>query len=389
MAKYQEFDILDYFIILNRWKILIFLLFFTSCIASYLLIYFFIPEKFDSSALIIPSESNGMGNFASLLKNFSGLPSIGGLKQQEDTDLFNTIIYSRSNLEKVVKKFGLYKEYDLNSLEKTLKELKSNITTHESNEGSFEITVRASSPSKSAEMTNYVVELLNKSVIDLHIKKSHDNRVFLEERYAEIKDNLKHAEDSLKYFQSKSGLFSALDQGKAIFETYAKMESDLAVKQLELSVYKKMYGENAGVTQNAELMVDEYQKKLSNVKNSNDNKSLLLSTKNLPENFVTFYRISRDIKIYTSILEFLIPMYEQARFEEEKNVPILQVIDNAVPPEKRAYPKRLLASLVIAALLTFLSLLFILVKMAIKSSSNEKIIYLRREFFKIRINSSN
>lgn len=384
MAKYAQFDFLDYLIVINKWKLFIITVFVFTFLASYLAIYFFVPEKFDSSAVIIPSEQNSMNNIAGLMKSFSGLPALSGLKSNDETDLFATIIYSRTNLSKVIDKFGLYKEYKLDSYEKTLKELRSNIITQESDQGAFEIKVRGSSPQKSSEMANYIIELLNQTIVDLNIRKSHENRVFLESRYDEIKNNLRKSEDSLKYFQVNTGLISATDQGKASFDFYSKLESDLALKKVELSVYNKLYGENSPVTQNSKLLADEYQKTLNNFKVNSDNTNLILSINKLPSNLLTYYRLSRDIKIYNSILEFLVPLYEQARFDEVKDIPILQVIDKAVPPEKRAYPQRVLASLIISFIIAFLLLFGIIIKELLQNSSNEKIIYLKKEFFKFR-----
>ncbi|MCZ7614320.1 MAG: hypothetical protein M5T52_12495 [Ignavibacteriaceae bacterium] len=48
-----------------------------------------------------------------------------------------------------------------------------------------------------------------------------------------------------------------------------------------------------------------------------------------------FLRLYRDIEIYTAILEFIVPIYEQAKLEEQKNIPVLQVIDYGVVPEKK------------------------------------------------------
>ena len=122
MAEYRGLDSFDYLLLIVRWKkILITLALFIGFI-SYLLIYFFIPAQYDSTSLIIPSQENQSLGISSLLKNFSDLPfDIGGLSSNSNVDMYNTVIYSRSNLEKIIEKFDLYREYGLNSMEKTIK----------------------------------------------------------------------------------------------------------------------------------------------------------------------------------------------------------------------------------------------------------------------------
>ena len=62
--------------------------------------------------------------------------------------------------------------------------------------------------------------------------------------------------------------------------------------------------------------------------------------------------------IQEKILEFVAPMLEQARFEEQKQREALQVVDRAVPPVKKYKPRR--SIIVVAATLsaTILAIIF-------------------------------
>lgn len=62
----------------------------------------------------------------------------------------------------------------------------------------------------------------------------------------------------------------------------------------------------------------------------------------------------------TRILEVLAPLYEQARFEEERRVEAVQVVDPAVPPVRKAKPRRSLIVLGITLAAFALSVLFVL-----------------------------
>ncbi len=46
--------------------------------------------------------------------------------------------------------------------------------------------------------------------------------------------------------------------------------------------------------------------------------------------------------IQQKILEFLVPIYEQAKIDEQKDVPVLLILDKAIPAEKKSKPKRVL-----------------------------------------------
>ena len=60
--------------------------------------------------------------------------------------------------------------------------------------------------------------------------------------------------------------------------------------------------------------------------------------------------IEQEAVIQKNILEVVAPMYEQARFEEEREYEAVQVLDVAIPPERKAKPKR--AFVVIGATFT-------------------------------------
>jgi uncharacterized protein involved in exopolysaccharide biosynthesis len=57
------------------------------------------------------------------------------------------------------------------------------------------------------------------------------------------------------------------------------------------------------------------------------------------------FRLYRNLLIQQKILEFLVPLYEQARIDEQKDVPVVLVLDKAVPAERKDRPKR---SLIVA-----------------------------------------
>jgi len=72
-------------------------------------------------------------------------------------------------------------------------------------------------------------------------------------------------------------------------------------------------------------------------------------------------------------------LYEQARFEEQKNIPVLQVIDYGSIPVKRTYPKRVFTSLLITLSISLLYFFFLISIELIRSSNNPKVIMIRNQ----------
>jgi uncharacterized protein involved in exopolysaccharide biosynthesis len=60
----------------------------------------------------------------------------------------------------------------------------------------------------------------------------------------------------------------------------------------------------------------------------------------LPQVGRRFGQLQQEMMIQGKILEFIRPMYEQALFDERRVTSAVQVIDEAVPPTRKAKPKR-------------------------------------------------
>lgn len=386
MAEPRGIELFDFLILVVKRKRLFILITILCLGLSYLTVYFLIPPEYDSKGLIVATEDfNSMGGLGSIAQGLNDLPlanlGLKGLSINDKYDLFTTLIYSRTNLEKLVNKFGLMKDYGTDKMYKAVKNLKDKITVDVDEHNAFVVTVRASSPDKAAKMTNFLLNDVNSQVIKLNIQKSKNNRIFLEGRYNAMKENLKNAEDSLKVFQQKTGLLYAENQIKAIMEEYTQLEGNLIEKQIEKSVLAKIYGAKSPQAENAEITVNEFQTKLDELKSSGKGDGILLALNSLPEEALRYYRYYRNINIYSTLLQFLLPMYEQAKFQEQKDVPVLQVVDYGAPPERKSYPPRTLFALLITIFVDSAILLFLFLKEMISKTENQKLLFIKKEIF--------
>ncbi len=388
MANYRGFDLLDYIVSIVIRKKFFILISFIIGILSYVSIYFLLPPQYDSTATIVSVEAEGLNPLSQIASSFSSIPfsslGMGGLGADERYNLFTTIIFSRTFLEGMIDEFDLMKEYGKESLEKTIKQLSSSIEVELTPEMAYVITLRASSPEKAVEMSNYLLNKVNSTVIDFNVKKAKDNRIFLEERYNTIKINLTNAEDSLQFFQQNTNILEAENQIKAIVDVYSKFESELALKEIESSVFEKIYGEDSPKTKNSKIALEVYRNEFNKIKSGNTDNSLLIAMKNLPEYAKEYVRLFREVEIYNAMLEFIIPLYEQTKFEEVKSIPVLQIIDRPSLPEKKSYPPRTLYTLLITFSIVFIISQIIFFREYLNKTENEKLKIIRAELFNFR-----
>ncbi|MCH9028233.1 MAG: hypothetical protein IH819_01180, partial [Bacteroidetes bacterium] len=177
MAEEKKIDLLDYFVILVKWKKFLIALLFPFMIITYLGIYFLIEEQFDSSTLLVPAEDASLGGISGLIGNFgANLPFDIGAGSSPEMNMYNTIIYSRTNLQRIIDEFDLLNVYGLHSeikgyKEKALKSLAGSIEASETEFSAYKIKVRSNSPQLSADITNFIVKLLNEKFCSGKSKK--------------------------------------------------------------------------------------------------------------------------------------------------------------------------------------------------------------------------
>lgn len=386
MTEYNGIEFLDFLLFLAKQKKKILVAFFASLFFSYLFLFFLVDEQFEANAVIIPrGESSGAG-LNMILKNFNkGIPTSLGTStsSQDEINRYNTIVFSRSTLEGIINKYNLLKVYRIDSteedaMETALRRLRKKITTRETNNDAYEIIAKSNSPKLSADIANSLVESLNEKVINLEISKSKENRVFLEKRVEEIKIELRRSEDSLKLFQESSGLIDVKNQMQGLITVYSELESELITKQLQKSVLEKLYNKNHPEVKSVEIQISEYQKKLNKIKSEDEPGNIVLAMKNIPEKTAEYLRRFRSVEINNSLLEFIIPLYEQAKIEEKKDFPILQIIDFAIPPKNSTIP-RILFALGLSLFVTTFLILYLFVSQLLINSTNPKLESLKNE----------
>ncbi len=368
MLNRDDFHLIDFMEFVVKRKRNFMSIFILSLILSYAGIYLFVEEKFDATAMIVPQEDNTMALGGSLMRNVKALSlSSGKTSGNPQIDLFKTIISSRSMMEDIIRQFNLIKVYkiDTNDVERTeeaIKLLRSYLTMAETDEEAFMITVRSNNRQRSADMANFIVQKLNARIIELQIAQAKDKRMFLANRVAEITAQLHASEDSMKIFQEKTGLLDLKSQLPEVLKAYTMFETELNAKEIQKNILERLYGGKSSQVEEIGIQINEYQKKLQGLQSKTNTGSVILPIKKIPQTSVEFLRLYRNVEINNMILEYIYPLYEQSKIEEEKNCAVVGIIDNAVPPVKKSFPPRVLLALICALSLTVIMTFYYLMQ---------------------------
>ena len=85
----------------------------------------------------------------------------------------------------------------------------------------------------------------------------------------------------------------------------------------------------------------------------------MIPVANVPEAGLEYIRALREVKYHDSLFEVLAKQYEAARIDEAKEAPVIQVVDPAVPPERKSGPHRAILSVLGAMMSAFSGAIFV------------------------------
>lgn len=348
----------DYLYILYKWRKFIIL---NILIVGIILtvISLLIPKTYKANAkVMIPPESSlSLGGLTGLIggsRSSSGLSSrILGMGQTTSEDVILAILNSRTALENVINEFGLIDYYEIkkNNMDKAIRAFSNDISFDVDEYGMIEISVINKNPEKSAEIANYMINLLDSLNIAFNVEQAKNNRIFIEKRYIKNLSDLKLAEDSLQQFQKKYGMFAIPQQMEVAVKAAAEIESQLMAKEIAAYFMKMQYGENSPVYQGTLAEISLLKNKVDELKKADkltDESNVFFPFKKGPEMAIDYLRLYREVEIQSKILEIVLPMYEQAKVDEQKSIPTISVLDKAGIPQLKHSPKRSLFILGIA-----------------------------------------
>jgi tyrosine-protein kinase Etk/Wzc len=360
---------IDFLALLTKWrKLIVRIVVITTVLA--VVVALVSPKWYKATAAVLPAENtdmlSGLEGISSLVRNFSPARGLSALTKGNETDRYLAILNSENELLKVIDRFNLTQVYDITRYprEKTLKELVSNVNFEVGSEGQLVIDVYDKDPQRAADMANYFVKILNDVNSELHVMNARANREFIEMRYKKNLVDLRNSEDSLRAFQIKYGVVALPEQLAASIKAMAEISGKLAVKQVEVEVLRKSLSSTHPSVAAAQIEADALQEKIRDLNNGQGEvkgqMNILVPFRLAPDLGVKYVRLFREVEIQNKILEFVTPLYEQAKVEEQRATPSVIVLDYALIPERKAKPKALLYGLIamVGSTLLALSLVF-------------------------------
>jgi uncharacterized protein involved in exopolysaccharide biosynthesis len=320
---------------------------------------FTIASTFTATTKFMPPQQQASGG-ASLIASLGALGGLagaaGGIKSPADQ--YVAFIKSRSVQDALIDRFKLTERYESKFKDDARKTLDGVAKVASGKDGLISIDVEDKDPTFAAELANAHVEELGQLLKRLAVTEAQQRRVFFEKQLGSAKDNLTKAEQALKASGVNGDALKA--DPKAAVEGLARLKASITAQEIKLASMRGYLSESAPDFKQAQTELSAMRSQLARAEEQQPAGSEGAS------DYVSKYR---DFKYQETLFELFAKQYEIARVDESREGAVIQVVDTALPPERKSKPKKAMISAVAMLASGFAFLLFVFVRHALRNAA--------------------
>ena len=306
------------------------------------------PKKYRSAAEIVQTRES-IGSLGGILQNFGSLGS-GQTKVGGETML--VILNSKNLKDKLIEEFNLEEVYGTDIKEALYEILNGVIEIEEVREGGFgfnpivsvKIGVVDEEPERALEMNQFILSELRSKMGTINKEASLQNLKIIEARFEENKESLVEAEQKLNEFQNKYGILQVDNQLEALINSLAQVKGEIVQTEIELEVLGKRLDENSNQftqkKQELEALKSSYNELIVKSENVESVSDAFYPLFDMPDMFLRYTRLYREVEIQNTIYELIIPQLEQQKLFLANNSSGVRVVDPPTLPTYKHSPKR-------------------------------------------------
>lgn len=332
---------LDFLLVLaSRKKLIIGLPLIVGIVAT--IICLLLPNIYRANTKLLPPQQSSSSTAGALLAQLGGAAGAvaGAAGIKNPNDLYIGMLKSRLISDNIIARYNLKKVYDKDSLEKTRMELAEHTFVATGKDSFIVIEVEDEDRQRSADLANAYVDELLKLTKVLAVTQAGQQRMFYEQQLELAKNNLAKAEAALKMRLDSTGVVSVDADSRAIVEVVSRLRAQVAAKEIQIASMQAFVTTNNQEYKRAQEELSSLKDQLSKLQNGTSVAGDSEKNASVNSTGLESIKILRDVKYYQMLYEILSKQYELARLEEAKNIALIQVLDNAIPPELKYKPKR-------------------------------------------------
>lgn len=310
-----------------------------------------LPLWYAATTRVLPPEGGSAGGLSALIGDLSPIASslMGG--GGGDYSRYLALLTSRSMQEATVDRFDLIRVYETQDEKdpraEAILELASNTEAEIDMEtDALDITVLDRDPRRAAQIANFLVLELNRRNEELGLEGASRFRSYVAGRYREIELAMDSALSAMTAFQERNGVIELPTMAQGLMQAAAQQQVEISRIEIQYEALLSELGPENPQVVAARRALETARQGQSDLLGGRE-AVMPIATDRLPAAAGEYARLYQEVLIQQTLMEEARPLLEQARFDEERERVAVQVVDRAVPPLRKAKPKR--AYIVLAA----------------------------------------
>ena len=322
---------------------------------------FTIPPTYTAKTQFLPpqQQQSAAASMLASLGAFGGLAgAAAGIKSPADQYL--AFMKSVSVQDALIERFKLVEKYGAKLKTDARIALTGSVRIASGKDGLISVEVDDKEPKFAAELANAHVEELRHLLGRLAVTEAQQRRMFFEKQLQITKENFTKADLALK----SSGINSSVLKSSptSAVEAVARLKAGISVQEVKLGTMRNYLTESSPDFKQALSELASLKSELT--KTEKDEPALHGAS-----DYVARYR---EFKYQETMFELFAKQFELAKVDESREGAVIQVLDIAEPPERKAKPKKAMIAIVAALASGFALLLFVFVRSALKNASQDE-----------------
>jgi tyrosine-protein kinase Etk/Wzc len=332
-----------------------------ACGLTALGISFAIAPTYSAKTQFLPPQQQ-QSAAASMLASLGAIGGLAGAATglKSPADQYVAFMKSVSVQDALIDRFNLLEKYEAKLKTDVRAYLTGSVRIASGKDGLISVEVDDKDPRFAADLANAHVEELRKLLSRLAVTEAQQRRMFFEKQLEITKENFTKADLALK----SSGINSSVLKSSpaSAVEAVARLKAGISVQEVKLGAMRSYLTENS----------PEFKQALSELVSLKTQLAKAEKEEPADKNASDYVSRYREFKYQETMFDLFGKQFELAKVDESREGAVIQVLDAAEPPERKAKPKKALIAIIATLASGFALLLFVFIRNAIINSSNDE-----------------
>jgi tyrosine-protein kinase Etk/Wzc len=321
---------------------------------------FTIPPTFTAKTQFLPPQQQSSA--ASILATLSAL---GGLSSattslKSPADQYIAFMKSMSMQDALIERFKLVEKYKAKIKTDARMTLAGSVRIISGKDGLISVEVDDKDPKFAAELANAHVEELSNLLGRFALTEAQQRRMFFEKQLQITKDKLTKADLSLKSSGINSSVLK-LSPATAI-EAVVRIKAGISMQEVKLGSMRNYLTESS----------PDFKQALSELASMKSELAKAEKEETASQGASDYVARYREFKYQETMFELFAKQFELAKVDESREGALIQVLDVAEPPDRKAKPNKTMNAINATLASGFALLIFVFVRNVLKNKSQNE-----------------